>query len=70
MVRAAALGIWEFVVGDDWRAAVGVAATLCATASIAAVDLPAWWISPIAILSILYWSVRRGRGASHRDAAL
>jgi hypothetical protein len=68
-MRGAALGIWEFVVGDDWRTAVGVVATLCATASIAAVDLPAWWISPIATLAILYRSVRRGPGRS-RGAVL
>lgn len=59
MVRTAALGVWEFVVGDDWRTAAGIVATLCVTALIAAVDLPAWWVSPIATLAILFWSVRR-----------
>jgi hypothetical protein len=63
MARAAARGLWEFVVGDDWQAAVGVVAMLCTTALIAAVHLPAWWICPIATLAILYRSVR---GASRR----
>jgi hypothetical protein len=63
-VRGVALGIWEFVVGDDWRVALGIAATLAATAAIAALDLPAWWLSPVATLVILYWSVRRGSSRS------
>ncbi|MBK5218487.1 MAG: hypothetical protein JJE35_01685 [Thermoleophilia bacterium] len=54
------LGIWEFVVGDDWRVALGIVAMLAATALIAALDLPAWWLSPIATLAILHRAVRRG----------
>jgi hypothetical protein len=59
MVKRAALGAWEFVVGDDWRVALGIAAMLAATALIAALGLPAWWLSPIATLAILHRSVRR-----------
>jgi hypothetical protein len=58
-MRNLALGIWEFVVGDDWRVALGVVAMLSATAVIAALGLPAWWLSPIATLAILRRSVRR-----------
>jgi hypothetical protein len=58
-MRSAAVGVWEFVVGDDWRVALGVVAMLSATAVIAALDLPAWWLSPIATLAILRRSVRR-----------
>ncbi len=58
-MRAAALGVWEFVVGDDWRLALGAVAMLGATALVAAVGLPAWWVGPPATISILYWSVRR-----------
>jgi hypothetical protein len=60
MVRRATLGAWEFVVGDDWRIAAGVVGTLCLTALIATVGLPAWWFGPIATVAILYWSLRRG----------
>jgi hypothetical protein len=63
-MRGAVLGIWEFVVGDDWRVALGIVATLSATAAIADLALPAWWLSPVATLAILYWSVRRGSGRS------
>jgi hypothetical protein len=51
--------VWEFVVGDDWRVALGVVVTLGMTAVVAALDLPAWWIAPIAILAILHRSIRR-----------
>jgi hypothetical protein len=59
MLRTAAHGVWEFVVGDDWRVALGVAVTLGAAAAMAAVGLASWWIAPIAIPAVLYRSVRR-----------
>jgi hypothetical protein len=59
MIRRAAAGVWEFVVGDDWRIALGIALTLGATALIAAAGLPAWWLAPIATLAILRRSLRR-----------
>jgi hypothetical protein len=64
-MRGLALGIWEFVVGDDWRVALGIVAMLAATAVIAALDLPAWWLSPIATLAILHRSV--GRAGARRS---
>ena len=53
MIRAFARGAWEFVVGDDWRSAVGVVATLAATAAVAGLGLPAWWVCPVATLAVL-----------------
>jgi hypothetical protein len=58
-VRGAAAGVWEFVVGEDWWVALGVVAALAATAALAALGLPAWWLSPLAIAAILYRSVKR-----------
>ena len=58
-VTRIALGVWEFVVGDDWRAAVGVAVALGLTAIVATTDLAAWWIMPLAVLAILTLSLRR-----------
>jgi hypothetical protein len=58
-VRSAVASVWGFVVGDDWRTALGVVASLAATALVAAVGLPAWWLSPVAILLVLHRSVRR-----------
>jgi hypothetical protein len=61
-------GIWEFVVGDDWRVALWVVAALATTALIAAVGWPAWWLTPIATLAILRGSVRRGSKPGRRQA--
>jgi len=57
--RRVVLGAWEFVVGDDWRAAVGVAVALGLTAVLATTDVAAWWIMPLAVLVILALSLRR-----------
>jgi hypothetical protein len=61
MSRLAGLGRfwWEFVVGDDWRAAAGVVAGIGLTAGIAASDVAAWWVLPIVVALILYLSLRR-----------
>jgi hypothetical protein len=50
---------WEFVVGDDWPTAVGVVLSLAVTALLATSDLAAWWLTPLAALILLRWSVRR-----------
>ena len=55
-LRAAALGIWDFVVGDDWATAVGVVVGLGVTAL-----LDAWWVMPPAVLILLGTSVARAR---------
>ncbi|HEY2259904.1 MAG TPA: hypothetical protein VGH45_09325 [Solirubrobacteraceae bacterium] len=54
-----AAGVWEFVVGDDWLTAVGVAVAIGVTAVIAAAGTPAWWVMPIAVLVLLAASLRR-----------
>jgi hypothetical protein len=51
--------IWEFVVGDDWRIAAGVAVALAVTAVIAGTTVPAWWILPAAVAALLAMSVWR-----------
>ncbi len=50
---------WDFVIGDDWRIAAGVAIALGATAALAATDQPAWWLLPVAVAVLLYLSLRR-----------
>jgi hypothetical protein len=67
MTRASALlaGVWDFVVGDDWRTAIGVALALALTAIVAAIGISAWWVMPLAVLGLLALSIRRAsRGAS------
>ena len=50
---------WEFIVGDDWRAALGVVAGIGLTAGIAAAGVAAWWVLPVAVAGILYLALRR-----------
>jgi hypothetical protein len=61
VTRVSALlgGVWEFVVGDDWRIAIGVATALALTALLAAAGISAWWVMPLAVLGLLALSIRR-----------
>jgi hypothetical protein len=59
LLRSAALGVWTFVVGDDWRAALGVCGALALTALLAASGIAAWWVMPLAVPGLLGLSLRR-----------
>ncbi len=61
MSRLAAFGRfwWDFVIGDDWLVAVLVAVAIGATAVLAAAGVAAWWLMPLAVLGILWLSLRR-----------
>jgi hypothetical protein len=50
---------WDFVIGDDWRVAVGVALAIAAVAVLHHRQLAAWWVLPPAVLLLLYVSLRR-----------
>jgi hypothetical protein len=50
---------WEFVIGDDWRVAAGVAVALGASAALATTGEPAWWLLPLAVAAVLYVSLLR-----------
>jgi hypothetical protein len=50
---------WNFVVGDDWRAAAGVVVAIGATASLGEAGVDAWWLLPAAVAAILWLSLRR-----------
>ena len=58
-LRAIALGVWDFVVGDDWRTAAGVVVALGITGAVAGTAVAAWWIMPVAVLLLLALSLRR-----------
>ncbi len=51
--------LWEFVVGDDWRIAVGVVIALGVTAILAGAGITAWWLMPVAVAGLLAASVLR-----------
>ncbi len=60
-------GAWEFVVGDDWRTALGVVLALALTALLADAAIAAWWVMPPAVVGLLALSIRRAaRGSSRR----
>jgi hypothetical protein len=50
---------WNFVVGDDWRMAAGVAVSIGVTALLAHQDVDAWWLLPVAVAFLLAESLRR-----------
>jgi hypothetical protein len=62
-VRAFGAFLYDFVVGDDWRVAAGVAVALGVTAVAAGAGLTAWWIMPVAALGLLAASLWRAARA-------
>jgi hypothetical protein len=59
--RLAAFGAfwYDFVVGDDWRLAVGVVIALGLTAILASASVAAWWATPVVVVVLLVVSVTR-----------
>ena len=50
---------YDFIVGDEWRLAVGVVVILCLTALIELAGISAWWFLILAVSGLLYYAVRR-----------
>lgn len=50
---------YDFVVGDDWRVALTVAAALAITYGVSRTSVPAWWLLPVAVALILPLSLLR-----------
>ncbi len=51
---------WDFVIGDDWLAAVLVAIAIGVTAAVAhETRVTAWWLMPVAAPGVLWLSLRR-----------
>jgi hypothetical protein len=47
------------VVGDDWRVAAGIVVAFGLTALLAATSIPAWWVLPLGVATVLWLSLRR-----------
>jgi hypothetical protein len=50
---------YDFVIGDDWVIAAGVAVALAITALVETTDIAGWWIVPTAIVVLLPLSLWR-----------
>ena len=58
-VRSFALFWWDFIVGDDWRVAAGLAIALGLTSLLTHNDVNAWWLLPLAVALLLAASLWR-----------
>ena len=55
---------WDFIVGDDWRVALGLAVALAAVWLLERDDHNVWWLLPAAVVLLLADSVRREANSS------
>jgi phage shock protein PspC (stress-responsive transcriptional regulator) len=56
--------LYDFVVGDDWRIAVGVVIGLAVTYAVSRTSVPAWWLLPVLLVALLpasLWIATRRR---------
>jgi hypothetical protein len=51
--------LYDFVIGDDPAIAVVVLIALGVTAAVAGSGIAAWWILPLAVVTVLSVSLRR-----------
>lgn len=61
-LRSVAAFWYDFVIGDDWRVAVGVVAAFLATWLVTRTHTAAWWVPPVAFAVILPLSLWRAAG--------
>lgn len=50
---------WDFIVGDDWRVAAGLAVALGLTSLFTHNGINAWWLLPLAVALLLAGSCWR-----------
>ena len=51
---------WNFIVGDDWRVAAGLALAFAGTWAMTHHGITAWWLLPLTVVLLLVGSVARG----------
>jgi hypothetical protein len=50
---------YDFIIGDDWRVALGIVIALAVTYGVGRTTVPAWWIAPLAVALLLPFSLWR-----------
>jgi hypothetical protein len=50
---------YDFLIGDDWRVAVGVVVALVVTYWVSRTAVASWWIMPAAVIVLLPMTVWR-----------
>lgn len=63
-LRAFLAFLYDFVIGDDWRIAVGVVIGLALTYAVSQTSVPAWWLLPALLVVLLpasLWLATRRR---------
>jgi hypothetical protein len=60
-LKSFAIFCYDFVVGDEWRMALGVVVGLAVTGLLAHNGVNAWWVLPVLVGIVLVISLRRAR---------
>jgi hypothetical protein len=50
---------WDFIVGDDWFSAVGIAVAMISTVLVVDAGFNGWMVMPIGSVTVLYLTLRR-----------
>lgn len=58
-LRAFGMFWYDFVIGDDWRVAIGVVVAFAVTYAVSRTSVPAWWLVPLAVAVLLPFSLWR-----------
>ena len=58
-LRSFALFWWNFIVGDDWQVAAGLAVAFALTWLLEHYGVSAWWLLPLAVALLLAGSLWR-----------
>jgi hypothetical protein len=63
-IRAFGAFWYDFIIGDDWRIALGVAVMLAVTWAVSHTAVPSWWLLPVAVVALVplsLWKATRTR---------
>jgi thiol:disulfide interchange protein len=68
-VRAFGLFWWDFIVGDDYRIALGAVVVLGATWLLSHAGASVWWLPPLGVLVLLALSLFSAARRSRRRSS-